>query len=210
MAALPFEQVLIIQAVGPLITVLLGTMIVGPVVAWITASSQRRREDHQLREGLIVSMTEIASAMYLATQRYWRARDRQKLRGQKLIDMEEWLGEQYHLNRIRGEALEVRLRTIFRSDAARRHWHATMDLLTARYFQLTDPDNPVNFEANAGPDHSGLSAAELRVPRTVLEAYRKRLDEAIGAVRSERTLTLGTGASGARRQHKTAGGQRTL
>ncbi len=204
MATLPFEQALAVQAVGPLITILLGSLIVGPVIAWITAQSQRRREDYRLREELTVAMTEIASAMYLATQRYWRARDRQRVEGEKLSDLREWLEEQYHFNRIRGEALEVRLRTMFRSDVAKWHWHATMDLLTARYFQLTDPDNLANFEANSGPFHSGLSVEELRVPRTVLDCYRKRLDEAVGAVRTERSFAFGAG-----RRHRIFGRQRT-
>jgi hypothetical protein len=58
-----------------------------------------------------------------------------------------------------------------------------MDLLTARYFQLTDPTNITNFEANAGQEHSGLSVEDLQIPGAVLTAFRKRLDEAINEVR---------------------------
>jgi hypothetical protein len=185
MANAPFWQLAILQSIGPLITVLIGTLAIGFLASRITARAQQRREDQQLRHNLIVEMAEAASALYLATQRYWRARDRDKATADQLQTLRTWLDERYHEVRVRGQALETRLGVAVQFRDAKRHWHATMDLLTVRYFQLTDPDNNAALDRNAGEEHSGLSSAELRNPQIVLDAYHKRLDQAVNAVRTE-------------------------
>lgn len=184
MANAPFWQLALLQTIGPLITVLFGTW----AIARITARAQRRREEQQLRHDLIVEMAETASSLYLATQRYWRARDRDKVGADQLQVLRTWLDERYHECRGRGEAVQTRLEVIFGLGPARRHWHATIDLLTVRYFQLTDPHNIVNFKANAGENHSGLTIGALNNPKLVLDHYRKRLNEAVTAVRTERFM----------------------
>jgi hypothetical protein len=63
--------------------------------------------------------------------------------------------------------------------------NATMDLLTVRYFQLTDPNNATNFERNAGPEHSGLPLEDLTKPKLVLDSYKERLSAAVSSVRTE-------------------------
>jgi len=185
MANAPFWQLVILQSIGPLITVLIGTLAIGLLASRITARAQQRREDQQLRHDLIVEMAETASALYLATQRYWRARDRDNATADQLQTLRTWLDERYHEIRVRGQALETRLGVAFRFRDAKRHWHATMDLLTVRYFQLTDPKNDAALDANAGEEHSGLSGPELRDPKTVLDAYHKRLDQAVNAARTD-------------------------
>ena len=50
------------------------------------------------------------------------------------------LDEHYRTARVVGEALETRLRISFATDKPHRLWHATMDLLTVRYFQVVGPD----------------------------------------------------------------------
>jgi hypothetical protein len=181
MANLPFWQSALLQIIGPGITVGFGSW----AIAGITARAQRRRAVQQLRHDLIVEMAETASSMYLATQRYWRARDRDKLGPEQLQVLRTWLDKRYQKSRGRGEALQTRLEVLFGFGPARRHWHATMDLLTVRYFQLTDPNNIVNFEANAGEAHSGLLMEDLQDPKLVLDHYRKRLNAAVTAVQSE-------------------------
>jgi hypothetical protein len=187
MATAPLWQLALLQTIGPVITVLFGTW----AIARITARAQRRREEQQLRHDLIVEMAETASSLYLATQRYWRARDRENVTGEALQALRIWLDEKYHEKRGRGEALEARLQVIFDCGEPRQHWHATMDLLTVRYFQLTDPDNVANFEANAGQKHSGLPLADLRDAKLVLDAYRKRLNAAVSSVRMEPLIEEG-------------------
>ena len=70
----PFWQLAILQSIGPLNTVLIGTLAIGLWASRITAQTQQRREYQQFRHDLIVEMAETASALHLATQRYWRAR----------------------------------------------------------------------------------------------------------------------------------------
>jgi hypothetical protein len=185
MANAPFWQLAVLQAIGPLITVFVGSLAIGLLAAGITSRAQRRREEQQLRHDLIVGMAETASALYLATQRYWRARDREKVSADQLQVLRSWLDERYHESRVRGEALQTRLQVVFGFGQARRHWHATMDLLTVRYFRLTDPDNMKVLEENEGSEHSGLRVEELLRPKTILNAYHRRLDEAVEAVRTE-------------------------
>ena len=130
MANAPLWQLALLQIIGPAVTVIFGTW----AIARITVRAQRRREEQQLRHDLIVGMAETASGLYLATQRYWIARDRENARPEQLQALRTWLDERYHESRGRGEALEARLRVIFGLGQARQHWHATMDLLTVRYY----------------------------------------------------------------------------
>jgi hypothetical protein len=187
MTDLPFWQSALLQTIGPAITLPFGTW----AIAHITARAQRQREEQQLRHDLIVEMAETASSLYLATQRYWRARERENVTGEPLQALRTWLDEQYHEKRGRGEALEARLQVIFDCGEPRQHWHATMDLLTVRYFQLTDPNNVANFERNAGPKHSGLPLEDLKEAKLVLDSYRERLNAAVSSVRTEPLTTKG-------------------
>ena len=92
MANAPFWQLALLQTIGPAITVRFGTW----AISRITTRAQRRREEQQLRHDLIAEMAETASSLYLATQRYWRARDRENLTGKPLHAVRTWLDGQYH------------------------------------------------------------------------------------------------------------------
>jgi hypothetical protein len=63
---------LLLQSVGPLVTAVVGTLIIGTFVTWITRKVQERRAEYQLRIQLIDQMTETASSLYMTTQNYWR------------------------------------------------------------------------------------------------------------------------------------------
>lgn len=78
-----FWEKLLLQLVGPLVTAVVGPLIIGTFVARITRKAQERRADHQLHEErirtqnqlrlqLIGQMTETASSLYIATQNFWR------------------------------------------------------------------------------------------------------------------------------------------
>ena len=185
MANAPLWQLVLLQAIGPMITVLFGTW----AIARIIARTQRRREEQQLRHDLIVGIAETARSLYLATQRYSRARDNDELGAEQLHALRTWLDERYRECRGRGKALQKRLEVIFGSGPARSHWDATIDLLTERYFQLTDPKTIVNFSANAGEEHSGLTVEALKNPKLVLGDYRRHLSEAVAAIRTEPLVT---------------------
>ena len=90
-----FWEKLLLQSVGPLVTAVVGTLIIGLFVAWITRKAQERRADYQLREEriraenqlrlqLIGQMTEAASSLYMATQHFWRKKDVEKIGNDEL------------------------------------------------------------------------------------------------------------------------------
>lgn len=54
-------------------------------------------------------------------------------------------------------------------------WHATIDLLTVRYFHLIGLTTDNLLRANAGEEHTGLSVEQLRDQRLVLKTYREKL-----------------------------------
>ncbi len=174
MVAEPFWQKAILEAIGPVVGAVVGTLIIGSFASSITQKAQHRREDRALQLRLVERMTRIASALYLETQHYWRERSSTD---QNQILLRTRLDQRYHKSRVAGEVLESQLRAFFEDDAPRQKWHAIMDLLTVRYFQvLSRPiDNLV--QINAGPNHSGLSADELKQPQRVLDAYRSGLLE---------------------------------
>ena len=210
----PFSERLTLAIVGPLITVILGTLIIGGLIQLITSRAQNRRakeerrleqqrSDNDLRHELLADMTESASALYLATQRHWRARrekaewakqtraERAQIE-QEISDARKFLDDQYHESRKRGETLESRLSAYFQTSEAQEAWHKVMDLLTVRYFQETlinkDRLNRLyeeNRKGRDGKEHSGLTVNQLSVTKAVLNAYRAALKEATELVRTE-------------------------
>jgi hypothetical protein len=210
-----FWDKVIIAAVGPLVGAIVGSLLVGGLVSFIADRIQRRRLDAELREKLIVEMTQAAGPLYFQTQRYWRAKSSNSPVKQATAEQQAALrlslDECYQDSRVAGDAIEARLRILFvakgvvaveaqgaakeatksTTDVPWRLWHATMDLLTVRYFQVIGGATPKLLEINAGAEHSLLSAKELEDPKRVLEAYRERLLQATRAVlNSPRTSNL--------------------
>ena len=74
-----------------------------------------------------------------------------------------------------GEVIERRLEAYFLSDDPKALWHATMDLLTVRYFHLIGLATENLLERNAGEEHTGLSVERLRNQGLVLKIYREKL-----------------------------------
>lgn len=206
-AADPLWERIVVAATGPGVTVLVGGLAVWAITSRIAADREdavRRRaearedaealreqhaRDDALRHELVDAMTSSAGSLYLMTQHYWRAKEdaagQDPLLVGKLEALRPRLDEQYLASRATGEAVENRLWGYFATTAPRDAWHAVQDLLTVRYFQLTDRDTDKLYEANAGPAHSGLSPAELRRPLTLLATYREALKTAVGLVFSE-------------------------
>ena len=58
-------QKVIIAAISPLVAAFVGTLIVGLWASRITERVQQRRQERDLREKIIVEMTETATALYL-------------------------------------------------------------------------------------------------------------------------------------------------
>ena len=181
----PFWQRAVLAAIGPIVAALVGTLGIGLFAARITARAQQRRQDRDLREQIIVEMTQTAGTLYFETQRYWRATKREATSPERLAELRMSIDERYHSARVAGEALEMRLRVYFSTDRPRLLWHATMDLLTVRYFQVVDLATDALLRANAGPEHSGLTVDQLKDVKLLLDTYRARILEATRAVLDE-------------------------
>lgn len=177
---------LLLQSVGPLVTAVIGTLIIGTFVARITRKAQERRADNQLQEEqvraqnqlrlqLIGQMTEVASSLYIATQSFWRKKDVEKVGSDELAEHRKELDQQYRASRVVGEVIERRLEAYFLSNDPKALWHATMDLLTVRYFHLIGLATDNLLELNAGEEHTGLSVEQLRDQGLVLNTYREKL-----------------------------------
>ncbi|MGH3043832.1 MAG: hypothetical protein ACRDM2_03815 [Gaiellaceae bacterium] len=182
-AEFTFWEQLLLNVVGPVFTVLIGTLLVGLVVARVTRKAQERREDHALRERLVGEVTETATSLYLATQHYWRAK-KSGLSGDALAHVREALDRRYLEARQSGFVLERLLELHFVGVGPRSLMHRVMDLLTVRYFQLTEEGGASLKlrEANAGKEHSGLSVDQLALPKEVLNQYNVSLGALIAAV----------------------------
>lgn len=188
-----FWEKLLLQIAGPLLTTIVGTLIIGSFVAWITRKAQDRRADeqrredrmqaeHELRVILIGKITEVGSSLYIATQHFWRKKKVEEVNANELAEHRKDLDSQYRASRIQGEVIERQLEAYFTSVEPKVHWHATMDLLTVRYFNLIGCMTDGLLKANAGQGHSELSVEELKDQRKVLENYHKQLAASAKAV----------------------------
>jgi hypothetical protein len=181
----PFWQRAILETIGPLVAAFVGTLGVGLFAGRITERAQQRRRDANLREQIVVEMTQVAGSIYYQTQRYWRATTRENASAERLAALRMSMDEGYQTARVAGEALEMRLRVYFSTDEPRRLWHATIDLLTVRYFQVIGLATDRLLQVNEGPDHSGLTAGQLKNAKLVLDTYRAGIVEANRAVLTE-------------------------
>jgi len=142
----------------------------------------RRREP--ARDELVSAVSEACSALYLQTQRYWRATRRSG--DEDLGNYREDLERQYFATRERGSVLESRCQIVFVSDTPRLLCHRLIDLLTVRYFDLTEANGASDalLQKNAGDLHSGLEVPELRRPEQLLAKYHATVEEFVAAART--------------------------
>jgi hypothetical protein len=189
--AFSFTEQLILNLVGPLVTIILGTLIVGAFASRLARKAQERREDHALRERLITQATEGPIALYLASQHYWRAK--RDLSEDQLLPFRGELDKEYVDARAKNLLTRNLLKYHFQGSRAAELAHQIDDLLTVRYFQLREEDGASHglLAANAGPQHSGLSVKELKSPRRVLQAFHKALNDLAFAVGHDE-LTVGS------------------
>src|SRR4051812_23959462 len=115
-----FLEKLILEAAGPLLTAIVGTLIIGVFVNWITEEAQNRRAasqltderiraQNQLRLELIDQMTDAASRLYIGTQEFWRKKNVEKVSDDELATYRKELDHDYRTSRIKGEIIERRL-----------------------------------------------------------------------------------------------------
>lgn len=180
-----FAQKVAIAAVGPAISVVLGSLIVGLFVTWLTDWLRRRRTLDDMRERFIVKMSMIASTFYIESSHFLRA----KAEGDLVQANEAKLNESYRAFRVAADALEERLRVCFGDDGPRQHWHAASDLLAIRYHAAIDRLSKEIADSNAGADHSTLDAPALLDPVKVRTTYKEQLKLAMRTTADARFLS---------------------
>jgi hypothetical protein len=141
-------------------------------------------------------MTETANALYLATQRHWRARRESEAANEPTASSRVAVEEQYQKTRNAGFVIEKRLQILFADGEARKKWHAAMDLLTIVHYQVIGTNKEAKdqlLKINAGLEHSLVTFEELQKAnqngakkrKILLDHYRAWLDDAISAVLKE-------------------------
>jgi hypothetical protein len=179
-----FQEELVKAAIGPAVTVLLGTVLIGSLAALYRQWDQDRRAAQQLRRDLIDDMTRSAGSLWM-----------QCAVSEREPETRAALTRRYMHSRVQGEVIESRLRSHYDSDTPSRLWHAVMDVLTVRYFVArgsTDDTLKAIRGANEGDKHSGLSVDELQDRDTVERAYKDGLRRASVAVMDEPFRLTGT------------------
>jgi hypothetical protein len=154
-----------LNAVGPFVTAIVGSLLIGVLVQAITRGAQERRAARELRNALIAELTGVAAKlhvllqMYLRTkrlteeaqqstppQRRWRFRHRTQATPQpelmalwdRVRQLHVQLDEQYRECRRDGEVLEARLVAHFADTRVQTAWHALVDCLIIRYCYAVD------------------------------------------------------------------------
>jgi hypothetical protein len=190
-----FVERLILAIVGPATASILGTLIIGVALTNASRRYQERRESHEIRQDLMMQMTQSANELNFAIMHYTRALDGRLGADQTTSDLAPILHDQYRKTKSVGHALEVRLRAYFGSGEPAQLWHATQDLLSVRYFSAIGQATAELLESDAGPEHSGLSVDELQDDAQVYSSFRMALRRATNSVLSSPMIPLGGPAS---------------
>jgi hypothetical protein len=135
------------------------------------------RAKRQTKSQFVSQTSDLAGAFYFATQQYRRRKDSPDVWGEPDQDaIDSAYGEWAR----RSEILENELRVRYGWDSPPvLLWHQVRDLLTVRYFHLRDHASPrlreINSKDYEGSLHSGLTAAELDNPNTILDTYHSAM-----------------------------------
>jgi hypothetical protein len=167
----------------PLFTALFVAGAATLAVWLVQGSAQARRDARQLAQRCNRRAVQIAGAFYGETQRYWRKFDKPVDWGALSDDDKKGFDVAYAKFSLDADVFEQELASWYGWDSnVRLTWHQIWDLLTVRYFDVrnrpkraTDGLVDANSKGHEDKYHSGLTAAELRDPKTLLDAYRKSL-----------------------------------
>jgi hypothetical protein len=174
MLAESLRDQILTEAVGPLITVLLGGFVLG----FITRQFQMRDSDQKLRESIALDVARVGGLFYsLAAE----AMDAQAMKDPELIDIaNKALQEQFRQFNLEAVILEKRLAAY--SGSGYLAWHAASDCATVLYYILTGtPESrierivTINEKGYDGKDHSRLSREELRDQDKVMDQFAAQM-----------------------------------
>ena len=168
MLADTFWRQVALNAVSPIITALLGGLVVGFLIQW----ARGLRERQQLRSALSFDMMRTAYSFYCSLieairQEYYAALQETSHRhffafrgkAQQHADLGD-LAHQYKEFRIAARVIEEQLRVNFPDVHARWLWHGAVDMLSARYFHLVHVPKRFNDMIKMHSEH----AADPEIP----------------------------------------------
>lgn len=125
----PFWEQILLNAIGPVVTVALGTLVIGSTVAWL----QRRREARQTLRDLTVDMFQVAFAFYTCVEVARRQRQYHEVETPA-----QDLDAAYQEFVVAGRSIEARLRVASPHQESQVNtrwlWHCVLDLLTCLFF----------------------------------------------------------------------------
>jgi hypothetical protein len=128
----PFWQELLLNSIGPLVTVVIGSLIVGTFAASITRSAQDRRAEGQVRRDMVTESAEVFARMWYAYSRYLRALGELKDK-RELAERRQAFDELWPELQVRAEVFHHRLKAYYESpDVATRFRDAERTLRLLR------------------------------------------------------------------------------
>ncbi len=189
---------LLVAATGPVVTAILGSLIVGLFAQWLTRRVQDDRDASMIRRQLVSDLTEVAGASSLELSAFHRLKKNVagKRAGprsrRKLTSAREALDRQHFDSRVRGWVLERRLEIHYGAGSpAPWEWHKTLDALHLAYLRLVEMevDSRVETQILAHTDLWGgsIGSAPKDIER-LLEASESGLKDATGRVLTEPML----------------------
>lgn len=163
-----FPQQMVLNLVGPALTLVVGTVAVGGLVSWL----QRRRETRVERHQLTVEMFQVAYGFYIPIEDA-RRRVHYGTPDPRL----EVLESAYQEFRVAARTIEARLRVTDQGDeqvTSRWVWHCVLDLLTLLYFHQCYPgQRTADVIAGQDKEHAVTNTRE-NVPEVLLQKYLRR------------------------------------
>jgi|tagenome__1003787_1003787.scaffolds.fasta_scaffold20886210_1 hypothetical protein len=158
---------LLVAVTGPVVTAILGSLIVGLFAQWLTRRVQDNRDASTIRRQLVSDLTEVAGASSLELNAFHRLkgnlageRASSKVRRQ-LASAREVLDRQHFDSRVRGWVLERRLEIHYGvGSRAWREWHKTLDALHLTYLRLVEMEVDRRVESQM-LEHMGLRGRSI-------------------------------------------------
>ncbi len=166
---------IIVQSVGPLVTVVLG----GFVLFFITRQYQMRDADQKLRESLAHEVASIGGLFYSLIAAAMRAKDTED---PKLIRVtKRALEDNFGKFIVDSGVLEKRLSAYSQSCCL--DWHATNDCATVLFYDIVGyPDMTmerivrINAKGYDDKEHSRLSEEDLRDRHKVMDQFARQMN----------------------------------
>lgn len=188
-AANTYIQQIGVNAATGVVTAIVGSLIIGGLLALIARRAQFRREDRMIRDRLIEEITRTLGTLNIKLQLYEHfviaPVDDVSRSPDELAQRRSDLDIAYESAAATANSLESRLRAYFEDTTVAEAWHGAWDCLVVRYYSMIVPGRASQeklYKENAGEEHSGLSVTELADPAAVRRRYQVLRNEVTEAL----------------------------